>query len=215
MPPSPAPHTCWCYLIRHGATIHNLARPVRLQGRGTDAELSEIGLQQAQQTGRWLADHPIAAVYASPLLRAKQTAEAVAEPHRLAVNLVDDLVEVDVGQWEGRCWDEIEQNDPEGYRRFMEDAGINPYQGGENLVMVQQRVAPVLDRLMAENLGRSIAVVAHNVVNRAYVARLLEINLRHYRKIPQDNCGVNLLRYRNGEVKLITVNALEHLNGLG
>lgn len=211
MPPSPAPPTCWLYLVRHGATENNRARPPRLQGRRTDPPLSDEGLEQAQNTGRLLADCPIDAVYSSPLLRARQTAEAIAQPHGLEVQPVQGLIEVDVGDWEGRAWDEIERTDPEAYRAFMTDATVHPYLGGENLQTVLDRTAPTFEKLLAENLGRAIVAVAHNVVNRAYLAELLGLPLARYRWVPQDNCGVNLLRYRTGKVKVVTVNSVFHL----
>ena len=77
MPPSPAPHTCWCYLIRHAATDNNRARPPRLQGRRTDPGLSDEGHLQAKATGDYLAAGHMDAVYSSPLLHARQTAEAL------------------------------------------------------------------------------------------------------------------------------------------
>jgi len=212
MPPCPAPDTCWLYLVRHGATANNRAKPPRLQGRRTDPPLSEEGLAQARQTGRFLADSPPDAVFSSPLLRARQTAEAIAEPHGLAVAVVDDLIEVDVGEWEGRAWDEIERTDPEAYRGFMTDATIHPYLGGENLVTVLARAKPAFERLMEENLGRRIVAVAHNVVNRAYLTELVGMPLARYRSIPQDNCGLNLLRYRRGRVKAVTINGVFHLD---
>ena len=69
---------------------------------------------------------------------------------------------------------------------------------------------------MAQNAGRLIVAVAHNVVNRAYLAHLLRMPLAHYRSIPQDNCGVNLLRSQNGRIKVVTLNSVDHLqkNGL-
>ncbi len=212
MPPSPALDTCRLYLVRHGATANNWARPPRLQGRRTDPELSEEGHQQARQTGLALADLPIGAVYSSPLLRARQTARAIAEPHGLPVEVVQDLIEVDVGLWEGRSWNEIEKTDPEAYRLFTLDAGVHPYLGGENLGTVQARVIPALKELMADNLGRLIVAVGHNCVNRAYLAHLLAMPLAKYRSIPQDNCGLNLLRYRDGQVKPVTINAVTHLD---
>ena len=210
--PDSAANTCWCYLLRHGATANNQAKPARLQGRRTDPPLSDEGHEQARQTAQWLAAAPLEAVFASPLLRARQTAEAIARPHGLTVELVDDLVEVDVGDWEGCRWDEIEQMDPEAYRLFEADAGVNPYLGGETLGVVQARAVPAMERLLAANLGRRIAAVAHNCVNRSYLAHLLNVPLAKYRSVPQDNCGVNLLRYRHGKTKLVTVNSIGHLN---
>jgi broad specificity phosphatase PhoE len=150
-------------------------------------------------------------VYSSPLLRARETAEEIAGLHGLTVQVVDDLIEVDVGNWEGRSWDEIQQTDPETYQRFMTDAGVHPYLGGENLGTIQARVVPAFGRLLAENLGRVIVAVAHNVVNRSYLAHLLDVPLAKYRLVPQDNCGVSLLRYRDDRVKLVTINAVSHL----
>jgi broad specificity phosphatase PhoE len=199
------------YLIRHGATANNDARPVRLQGRRTDPGLSEQGRDQAERTGRFLSRCPIDAVYSSPLRRARETAEAIARAHGLTVEIVDELIEVDVGDWEGRPWDEIERTDPEAYRLFMTDASVHPYLGGENLTTVRERSLPALMRLMAENPGRTIVAVAHNVVNRTCLAHWLGMPTRQYRSIPQDNCGVNLLRHRGGKVKLVTLNAVEHL----
>lgn len=212
MPPCPAPDTCWLYLIRHGATDNNLARPPRLQGRRTDPGLSDEGRVQAELTAAALADVDVQLVCASPLLRARQTAQTIADGHGLSVEVVEDLIEVDVGDWEGRPWDEIERTDAEAYRRFMADASIHPYQGGENISTVLDRVRPAMQRLMAENLGRIVAAVCHNIVNRAYLCDLLGLPLAKYRSIPQDNCGINLLRYRNGRVKLVTINWIGHLD---
>ena len=212
MPPSPAPDTCWLYLVRHGATDNNRAKPPRLQGRRTDPPLSDEGLGQARQTGEFLADSALDRVYSSPLLRARQTAEAIAEPHGLAVEVVKDLIEVDVGVWEGHDWDAIQRTDPEAYRGFMTDATVNPYLGGENLKTVLARAKPALERLMEENVGRLIVAVAHNVVNRAYLAELIGMPLARYRSIPQDNCGLTLLRYRRRRVKAVTINGVFHLD---
>jgi broad specificity phosphatase PhoE len=211
MPPSPAPDTCWLYLVRHGATENNRADPPRLQGRRTDPPLSDEGREQARRTGEFLAGSALDAVYSSPLLRARQTARAIAEPHGLSTHIVKDLIEVDVGVWEGRSWDEIEKTDAEAYRAFMTDASVNPYLGGEHLQTVLARAAPAFQKLMQESVGRTIAVVAHNVVNRAYLAELMGMPLARYRSIPQDNCGVTLLRYRRARVKVVTINGVFHL----
>ena len=211
--PSPAPNTCWLYLIRHGATPNNREVPPRLQGRRTDPGLSDEGFEQARLAAAALADRSIDAVFATPLLRAQQTAEAIAQPHGLPVAIVDDLIEVDVGEWEGVAWDEIEKNHPEAYRLFMTDASIHPYLGGENMTTVYDRVLPAFEQLMRENVGRTIVAVAHNVVNRVYLTHLLHMPLKKYRSVPQDNCGINVLRYRDGEIKAVTVNSIEHFGG--
>lgn len=202
---------CLLYLVRHGATDNNNAKPPRLQGRRSDPGLSQRGLEQAARTGHWLLGQGIEAVFASPLLRARQTAEEIARPSGLPVSVVDGLIEVDVGLWEGMSWEDIEARDPQAFRLFMTDASIHPYLGGENLTMVLDRAAPTFTELMQSNVGRRIAVVSHNVVNRAYLTQLLGMPLNRYRSIPQENCGVNLIRYAAGVAKIVTINAVGHL----
>ena len=201
------------YLIRHGATRNNRERPPRLQGRRLDAELSPEGLEEARRTAAVLAPCPLDAVYSSPLLRARQTAEPMAVPRGLDVQIVEELVEVDVGRWEGMRWNEVEREFPEEYRGFIRDAGACPYFGGETLEQVRGRVVPRLKKLLEDNLGRTIAVVAHNVVNRTYLADLMGLSLARYREMPQDNCGVNVLRYRDGRTSIVTINSVFHLDG--
>jgi len=198
-------------LIRHAATENNRAVPPVLQGRRTDPPLSPEGWQQARRTARFLADVPLAAVYASPLLRARQTATEIAAARQLDVQTIDALIEADVGIWEGRSWEDIQKSDPEAYQAFMRDPAVHPYLGGENMLAVRDRVVPAFEQLMAENLGRRIAVVAHNVVNRVYLAELIGLDICRFRSVPQDNCAVNLLRFRHGRAKAVTINGIFHL----
>jgi len=207
---APSPDTCYLYLVRHGATDNNLLHPPRLQGRA-DVELSDEGAAQAEQAGRFLAGLPIAAVYSSPLRRARQTSEAIARPHGLDVRSVDALIECDVGEWEGCTWPDIEREHPDAYRRFVTDPSRFGYLGGENLAQVLERVSPAFTQLMSENLGGQIVVTAHNVVNRAYLGSLLDIPIAKRRSVPQDNCCINVIRFRNDRSKVLTVNGLFHL----
>lgn len=198
-------------LLRHGATANNTANPPRLQGRGSDMPLSEIGREQARRTAEFLADRAIDAVYASPLSRAVETAEAIAAPHGLTVSRVAEFIECDVGAWEGLSWAEVAAASPDEHRRFLADPAAHSYAGGESLRQVFERAAPALDRLLRGGTGRTIVVVAHNVVNRVVLAPLLGVPLSLARGIPQANCGINVLRHGGGRTKLLTLNGVWHL----
>ncbi len=211
MLPCPAPDTCWVYLIRHGATEHNLAQPPRLQGRRLNAPLSDPGRWQAERTAALLASALLQSVYTSPLLRARQTAEMIALPRALPVIVHEGLIEVDVGRWEGLSWDAIHQIDPQRSALFETDPGRYGYPEGENFLQVQQRTIATFSQIVQEHLGHTIAVVAHNVVNRCYLTHVLGIPVSQYRLITQDNCGVSLLRFKEAKPKLITMNAVFHL----
>jgi probable phosphoglycerate mutase len=114
-------------LARHGETDWNRER--RWQGRA-DRPLNDTGRTQARQLAEVLASREIDAVYASDLLRARETAEIVADRLGLPVGLDPGLREVDVGDWAGRLASEIERDDPEGFRRWQE--GRQGWRGGES-----------------------------------------------------------------------------------
>ncbi len=207
------PHAgeCRIFLVRHGATANNLANPPRLQGNRTNAELSDEGRRQAELTGTWLARHSLSAVYASPLTRARQTAQAVAGKHGLDVQTIKPLIEIDVGDWEGRDWEEVARTEPEAHALFLEDPRVHPYRGGENMGQLLDRVVPALEKLARSHAGQMIAVVAHNVVNRCYIAELVGLPMNKARGVPQDNCGINLLVHNGRRMKVRTVNSIAHL----
>ncbi len=207
----PPPDTCVMFLLRHGATENNLLKPPKLQGRGVNLGLSPTGRTQAQQAAAALAGQQLAAVYSSSLVRARETAEIVARPHALSVTTSDALVEADVGRWEMRSWVDIAREEPEAYQLFQSDPGEHGYAGGENMRQVQARTTPALREFMSAHLGQQIVVVGHNVVNRAYLASVMEMPLARARHLHQENCGINILEYRGGETKLVTLNAVAHL----
>lgn len=209
--PPPALDTCVMYLLRHGATDNNLMKPPKLQGRGIDLPLSAEGRRQAECAARALASQRIAAVYSSTLLRAKETAQIIALPHKHEVTTNELIVEVDVGHWEMRSWVDIAVEDAEAYQRFQQDPGEHGYAGGENMRQVMERATPALLSIMEAHVGQEIVVVGHNVLNRAYLAGVLELPLARARHIHQENCGLNVVEYRNGQTKLVTLNAVGHL----
>ena len=210
MPPSPAPHECIMYLIRHGATANNVADPPLLQGLSSDPELSPEGRGQVERTADFLSHQPIRSVYCSPMLRAKQTAGAIAVPHGLAPQIIEPIIEIDVGAWEMRSWKEISQSEPEAYAQFMENPAVHGYRDGENLNQVHARVKPAIEQLMQRHLGEVIVVVAHNVVNRVLLADLLRLPIALARGISQDNCGINVVRHVDGSMKLKSTNSIFH-----
>lgn len=209
----PLPDGCQMFLLRHGATANNVAQPPRLQGRGSNPGLSADGLRQAEETAELLARVSLAAVYASPLVRALETAERLALPHRLTVQTVPELIECDVGLWEGRTWPDIERDDADYHAAFRADPATHGYAGGENLTQVAQRVGPAFASLLQKHSGGNIAVVGHNIVNRCYLAEQLGIPLARARdRLVQHNCGVNLIRQRGGKTQVAALNAIWHLS---
>ena len=180
--------TKFLFLIRHGATDANEARPAILQGRGVNGGLSPTGQRQAEAVARFLADQPLHSIHCSPLLRARETAERTANRHRLSLQQLSGIEEIHVGRWEGLSWPQVMEQFPDEYASFISDPSINPYAGGE-----------------------SLAIFAHKMVNSVYLAKLLEMPLSAARRIHQANGGINIVRFRGDETRLVTLNSVAHL----
>lgn len=202
-------------LVRHAATEVNLQNPAVLQGARVDPGLSPLGRRQAAALAAALAPLPIKAVYSSSLLRAKETADPIAERHGLAVSVVPEIAEVDVGVWEGQSWQQIERRWPTEHRHFLEAPERSGYLGGENFAQVLERSARAVDALTQRHLFQTIVIVGHNTVNRVLLADWLGLPLVCARKIPQSNAGYNIVAFARHAVAVRTINVVAHLAGLG
>ena len=201
-------------LIRHGATEANERVPYILQGDGIDLSLSATGRAQAEAVGWFLSDVPLTAVYSSGMVRANETAAEVARPHGLEVRTAEGIREVNVGRWEGMNWGDIERDHPAEYAAFRANPGHVAYLHGESYAAVLARAAPAFAELLARHAGERFAVVAHNVVNRAYLAALLGMPLDRAAGLRQHNACVNVVTHAAGEAPRVqSVNQNRHVPG--
>jgi broad specificity phosphatase PhoE len=202
-------------LLRHAATAANLERPARLQGRRLDLPLAPLGIRQAELTRNLLAMRPFNRIIASPLRRAMQTAEIIAFPRRRAIETVAELIECDVGHWEGMSWEDIHRQDREAYLRFHQNPAAHGYPGGESFSDVAQRVVPFFSKLVEDSAGQTLLVVSHHLVNRVYLANLLGLPPEKARLVKLDNCGISVVVHHGTHTQVVTLNAAFHLQGLG
>ncbi|HZP73212.1 MAG TPA: histidine phosphatase family protein [Gaiellaceae bacterium] len=149
-------------LVRHGETDWNSER--RWQGHA-DEPLNETGRAQAREVADELADRSIDAVYSSDLSRARETAEIIAARLGLSVTTDARLREVDVGDWSGRLWSEIEQSDPLALERWH--GGLKAWNGGESYEEMGARVVAAVVELAARHQGETVLVVSHGGSMRA------------------------------------------------
>lgn len=178
------------YLLRHGKV--DTTAPRRFLGR-TDLPLNVSGMGQALSLAEQLRAIPFARVVASPLKRAVQTAVLASGRPIEAIEIINELAEIDLGAWEGRTVAEIEQHFPGAY----EERGRNlaQYQplNGESFADLANRVCPALFELAGRDTG-PLLIVAHAGVNRVLLSRLLHRPLQRLLEIPQDHGAVNILR---------------------
>ncbi|MGF1582714.1 MAG: histidine phosphatase family protein [Gemmataceae bacterium] len=201
-------------LLRHGATASNLAKPAKLQGLNHNPPLDGIGVRQATVTRDYLAIETIHACYTSPLQRAIQTAAIIAEPHNLKPVPLEALIECNVGDWEGKSWEEIRETEPDAYHAFMRNPAKNGYGGGENFAEVYDRVSVAINELFDKHPGLCILVVAHHVVNRTYLASTIGLPISQARRISLENCGISIVVREDNKMTVKTLNSAFHLRGV-
>jgi broad specificity phosphatase PhoE len=153
------------YLARHGQTAYNLER--RFQGH-LPVPLDETGRAQAadlaERATAGVAGTPFAALWCSPLLRARETADIVAV--RLGLELREEprLMETDAGDWTDRLFSDVQAEDADGFAGFIEGRPDFAFPGGESFAQQGRRVAAALADVERGKLPA--LVVCHGVVIR-------------------------------------------------
>ena len=202
-------------LVRHGETDLNAGEIFRGL---VDAELNDIGLQQAELLAEYLAGEKIDIIYSSPLKRAVKTAETIARHQALEVNVVQNLIDIDYGEWQGLPLIEIMEKYPELYRDWMDTPEQVRIPGGECLEDVRARAMPfVEDAVMRCGEGK-IAFVSHRVVNKVIICNLLGLGNAHFWNVKQDTCGITRFSCGDGRVVLTCHNDtsfLRSIEGIG
>lgn len=195
------------YLLRHGEIDRSVPR--RFLGR-TDPPLNAAGVRQAMALGEQMRTIPFARIVASPLQRAVHTAALVGGRPVEAIEVIEDLAEIDLGAWEGRTVAEIEQCFPGAY----EERGRNLAQyrppGGESFADLADRVCPAVFDLADRNPG-PLLIVAHAGVNRTLLSRLMHRPLQRLLEIPQGYGAVNILRRKAHGLEVAAINLLGQL----
>jgi broad specificity phosphatase PhoE len=199
-------------LVRHGETEYNAKETFR--GRA-DVSLNETGLKQAQLLADYLADEKIDVVYASPLKRAVTTAEAIASPHRLEVNVVANLNDIDCGQWQGLTLKEVQDKYEEIYQDWLDTPEQVRLPGGETLEDVENRVLPfVQDAVMRCGEGK-IVLVSHRVVNKVLICALLRLDNSSFWSFKMDTGAISRFTFNGNRVVLLSHNDTSYLKSLG
>ena len=184
-------------LARHGETDWNRSR--RWQGQA-DAPLNERGRAQAHALAAELADEQVAAIYASDLSRARETAEIVAARLGRPVNVDRRLREVHVGGWSGLTIEEIEARFPDDVLRWYDGDPSHTFDGGETYAAMGERVVAALEEIATRHAGEQVLVVLHGGPIRAVLAHAAGITYeeQRHRREHLDNCGFVRVVVRDG-----------------
>ena len=195
-------------LIRHGETDWNAGR--RIQGQ-IDIPLSALGHAQARATAYALKDEDFAAIYTSDLLRARQTAEAIAHLAGLPVRLAPAFRERHYGIFQGLTYAECEARHPAAFARHKaRDPRFAP-EGGESLLDFAARLSAAFAALTARHPQASVAVFTHGGVLDIAYRQAVGQSLSAPRDFLIPNCGINWIEIEAGCWTLLSWAEREHL----
>jgi broad specificity phosphatase PhoE len=176
------------YLTRHGSTAYN--DKDLLQGV-IDLKLSEKGTRESNRLAERLKNETIDVIFHSPLTRARQTAEIVNRYHQAPLQVIDSLIEMDMGDWEGRNYYEVMEQHHEMFQQWLSNANV-VIPGGESYSQLYKRVKPGAEQVLSARFS-NILVVAHAMVNRAILGNLLGMDILISRRFRTNNCSLSRL----------------------
>jgi probable phosphoglycerate mutase len=188
-------------LIRHGMT-DDVARA--LSGRAPHVHLNEIGRAQADATARQLTDVALTAVVSSPLDRARETAERIAVPHNLTVEIVPALGEFEFGDWTGRTMTRLDAD--EGWRQFNRARSLTRPPSGELMLEVQSRAVAAVLELSARFPAQTIAAVSHGDVIRSVLLYLLGMPIDFVHRVEVGPGRISIVQLYPDAARVLQVN---------
>lgn len=208
-------------IVRHGQSSYNAEK--RIQGRSDASTLTEKGREDARKVGAALSRLNFAAVYTSPLQRAKKSAEVILDCLATSpMQTSDKLMEIDLPLWEGMLLQDVRDRFSEDYlcwqQRPQELLMVVPQAEGTRehfpVKALYEQALGFWQEILPRHEGETILIVGHNGINRALISTALGISPSRYHSIQQSNCGISVLNFAGGlgqPVQLESMNQTTHL----
>jgi phosphoserine phosphatase len=191
-------------LVRHGETEWN--RVERFRGHA-DVPLNATGSRRIHGASQ------VTAVYCSPLSRAATTAQAIATPFQLRGTPLQDLIDIEDGEWQGKSPEEVASLWPDMLSAWHERLHTVQIPGGESLDDIRVRCRRALGQVAERHQGGCVVVVAHTVIDRVILLEVLGLGNDRFWRLRQDNCAINEIEAVDGEFTLVSMNDTCHLRG--
>lgn len=198
--------------VRHGQSVSNLEQ--RFTGQH-ETKLTELGHVQAEETAVFLDSIAIDRIYSSDLFRSMQTAEHTARRRGLSITPDKSFREINAGLWEGCLYEEIYRRFPESYEKWKSDLGHAQPDGGESVLALAARVYDGVERVLADNRDKTVAIFTHATPVRMMACQWFDIPLEEAYRVPFcSNASVSIARYEeNGSFELLRYSYDKHQGG--
>ncbi len=181
----------------------------KLAGWAPEVHLNEEGQVQADALAQRLADVPLAAIYSSPLERALETAQPLAQAHGLVVQVREGLGETQYGEWTGRALNEVKEEAL--WPVVQVYPGGARFPGGESLREVQARMVAELDAIRDAHPGQTVAVLSHSDPIRLAAAHYAGVPLDLFQRLTISPASITAFALTPFGPRLICLNHTEFL----
>ncbi len=200
-------------LVRHGFSQGN--KDGMFTGH-LDVPLVDVGFEQAERVSDYILEHfKVDAIYSSPMQRSSDTVKKVATTLNMPIILVQDLIEIYGGEWEGVTFEEIAKRDEEYFKYWWENKGIAPCPKGESMQDAGKRAYKALQKICAENDGKTLLIASHGGVIRSLQCILQGVDMNNFNDIPwMPNASISIVEYDNGKFTPKQFGITEHLGDL-
>jgi broad specificity phosphatase PhoE len=189
------------HLLRHG---EHVLRGRVLAGRTPGVGLSALGCTEIEAVADRLADENIEALYSSPLQRARETAEILAERLKLPIQYREDVLELDFGEWTGLTFDAVRAD--QRWQLWNSCRSIATVPGGESMRQVQERAVKALLNLRETHRDGTVVIVSHGDVIRATLLFALGMPLDLYSRIEVGLASINTIHIDDLGIRVLAVN---------
>ncbi len=200
-------------LVRHG---ESQANRLRVFAGSYDIDLEERGVQQAEKTARYIAEHfQVDAIYSSDLIRAYKTAEAIAQEVKLPITAVRELREISAGAWEAVPYGEIGDKFGDDFYIWQNDIGKARCTGGESAKELGDRVMAAITKIAEENDNKTVVIATHATPIRAMECMIETGSVEEMKNYSWvSNASVSILEYENRKWKIAQMGIDGHLADL-
>ncbi len=190
-------------LVRHAE--NNYTRQHRLAGRLTDVHLNQPGLEQSKALANTLANLPLKAIYSSPLERALETAQPLAEQKNLEIVPLPGLIEIDYGDWQGCSLKELYRT--KMWKAFQQSPEWMCFPNGETLLQAQTRMIETIWTIAHQHEQKDwVVCVSHADPIKLALAYFLNMPLGTYQRLTIGLVSITTLYLDPPEARLISAN---------
>ena len=208
-------------IVRHAQSTFNVQQ--RYQGRSDEPVLTDSGAAAAALAGHHLVTEPVDAIISSPLRRARQTADIITAilrqdgHNKPSLSINDDLMEVDLPQWEGLPLESVRQQFPDSHRIWSDQPHEFRMSKGRSTFFPVRELFEQANSFwwdfLRNHAGQAVVLVTHGGTAKALISTAVGIKPERFHSLQQSNCGISILEFpaRSSTAQIEALNLTAHL----